>query len=267
MPVCQFVSCERMSNGNIKMSTPTAGADIYYSIDGGEFQRYTTTINHPEACRIDVYCSHEGMMDSPMISYDLELFINKSIWKLVSVDSQHGGNEARLAYDNNLSTFWHTEYSGTEPPCPHTLVVDMVNNYRVTAFTYNGRCDGNQNGMVKSYEVYFSSDGKTWGSPAVKGEFKNTTSMQVAKLATPIEARYFKFVALSEINGNKWTSAAEVGIQAEPIPSAIKKIEGTSSLYDSGIYDLHGRKLSANAALLPALPKGIYIHKGKKIIK
>ena len=267
MPVCQPVSCERLSNGNIRMTTPTAGAAIYYSIDGGEYLRYTTTLNHPDACHIDAYCSHDGMMDSPVIGYDFALFINKGVWKLVSADSQHKDNEARLAFDNNLSTFWHTEYVGTEPACPHTLVVDMVNNYRVTAFTYNGRCDGNQNGMVKSFEVYLSTDGKTWGTPAVKGEFKNTTSLQVAKLSTPKEARYFKFVALSEINGNKWTSAAEVGIQAEAIPTDVKNIEETGRHQDTGIFDLNGRKLSDNESLLPALPKGIYIHNGKKIIK
>jgi hypothetical protein len=143
----------------------------------------------------------------------------------------------------------------------------MVNNYRVTAFTYVARNDGNQNGMVKSYEVYLSTDGKSWGTPAAKGEFKNTTAMQVAKLNSPVEARYFKFVALSEINGNKWTSAAEVGIQVETAPSTIKNAKAIDSLHDSGIYDLYGRKLSVNASLLPALPKGIYIHNGKKIIK
>ncbi|MBO4606985.1 MAG: discoidin domain-containing protein [Prevotella sp.] len=267
MPVCQPVNCERLNDGLIKMSTPTTEAAIYYRIDGGEYQLYTSELNHPDACHIEAYCSYEGMIDSPVISYDFDLFINKGVWKLVSADSQHGGNEARLAFDNDLSTFWHTEYEGTEPSCPHTLVVDMVNNYRVTAFTYVARNDGNQNGMVKSYEVYLSTDGKTWGTPAAKGEFKNTTAMQVAKLNSPVEARYFKFVALSEINGNKWTSAAEVGIQVETTPSTIKNVKAIDSLHDSGIYDLYGRKLSVNASLLPALPKGIYIHNGKKIIK
>jgi beta-galactosidase len=36
MPVCQPVSCERLTTGRIKMTTPTEGATIWYSINGGE---------------------------------------------------------------------------------------------------------------------------------------------------------------------------------------------------------------------------------------
>ena len=266
MPVCQPVSCERLSSGRIRMTTPTSGAAIYYSIDGGEYQKYTSTVLHDDPCTIKAYCKAEGMMDSPMMSYSFDLFINKSIWKLVSADSQHSGNEARLAFDNNLSTFWHTEYWGTEPACPHTLVVDMVNTYMVTAFTYNGRTDGNQNGMIKAYEVYLSMDGKEWGTPVAKGEFKNTTAMQVATLKTPTLGRYLKLVALSEINGNKWTSAAEIGIRATSNNTAVEAVTGKPVQAPAGIYDLQGRKLTNDASLFTTLPKGIYITNGKKVV-
>ncbi len=266
MPVCQPVSCERLSSGRIRMTTPTSGATIYYSIDGGEFQKYTSTVLHDDPCTIKAYCKAEGMMDSPMMSYSFDLFINKSIWKLVSADSQHSGNEARLAFDNNLSTFWHTEYWGTEPACPHTLVVDMVNTYMVTAFTYNGRTDGNQNGMIKAYEVYLSMDGKVWGTPVAKGEFRNTTAMQVATLKTPTLGRYLKLVALSEINGNKWTSAAEIGIRAASNNTAVEAVTRKPVQAPAGIYDLQGRKLTNDASLFTTLPKGIYITNGKKVV-
>ena len=249
------------------MSTPTPGATIWYSIDDGEYQQYSSALQHDDACSIKAYCTAGGMMASQVMSYNFEMFINKSIWKLVSADSQHSGNEASLAFDDNLSTFWHTEYSGTEPACPHTLIVDMNNTYNVTAFTYNARNDGNQNGMVKSYEVYLSMDGNEWGSPVAKGEFKNTTAMQVATLKTPTQGRYIKFVALSEINGNKWTSAAEIGIQAKPSSSDVKNVSYNSSEKMNGIFDLQGRKLSDEDFLTNALPKGIYIRNGKKIFK
>ena len=267
MPVCQPVNCERTSNGLIKMSTPTAGATIYYSIDGGAFVKYTSELQHDGPCNIKTYCSADGMIDSPLMNYDFELFINKSVWRLVSTDSQHGGNEARLAFDNNLSTFWHTEYGATEPACPHSLVVDMVDTYTVTAFTYNARTDGNQNGMVKSYEVYLSNDGTNWGSPVAKGEFKNTTAMQVAKLAQPTQGRYLKFIALSEINGNKWSSAAEIGIQAAVSGDGVKTLRSGLPANESDIFDLQGRKLSVNSSHFASLPKGFYICNGKKIVK
>ncbi|MBR5656090.1 MAG: discoidin domain-containing protein [Prevotella sp.] len=264
MPVCQPVSCERLSSGRIKMTTPTKNATIYYSIDGGEYQKYTTTISHNEACTISVYSTSEGLLPSPVMTYNFDMFINKSIWKLVSADSQHDGNEARLAFDGNNNTFWHTEWVGTEPRCPHTLIVDMTKIYNVTAFTYLSRQDGNQNGMVKAYEVYLSLDGKTWGSAVVSGEFKNTTSLQVATLKTPTVGRYLKFVAKSEINNNAWTSAAEIGIQASADVTAIQTIMSDHNELTSAVYDIQGRKMTSNAT---TWPKGIYISNGHKVLK
>lgn len=259
MPVCQPVDCERQSNGRIKMTTKTAGATIYYSVDGGEYQKYTTAITHNDACSVKAYCVVDGLMESPVMTYNFDLFINKGAWKLVSADSQHSGNEARLAFDNNNSTFWHTEYWGSEPRCPHTIIVDMVKIYDVTAFTYLSRQDGSQNGMVKAYELYFSLDGKTWG-PAVTGEFKNTTSLQVVKLSKATPARYFKLVAKSEINNNAWSSAAELGIQANADITAIDEVKVDHSRGESDdYYTLQGVKI-ANPTV-----SGVYIHNGKKV--
>ena len=262
MPVCQPVSCERQTNGRIKMTTQTKNATIYYSINGGDYQKYTTVLNQNAACTISAYCEAEGLMTSPVMTYDFDLFIIKTGWKLVSADSQHGGNEARLAFDGKNDTFWHTEWEGSEPRCPHTLVIDMIKEYKVTAVTYLSRQDGNQNGMVKAYEIYLSKDGKTWGTAVATGEFKNTTSQQVATLKSATVGRYLKFVAKSEINGNAWTSAAEIGIQAEADVTAIDQVTTGNPTAAPGVYDLQGHKLTA-----PTARKGIYLSKGKKVLR
>ena len=265
MPVCQPVSCERQTNGRIKLSTSTKNATIYYSINDGEYQKYTATIDHADACTVKTYCEADGMITSPTTAYQFDMFINKSAWKIVSYDSQHGGNEARLAIDGNTSTFWHTDWGANEPACPHTLVVDMQKTYNVTAFTYLSRQDGNQNGMVKAYEVYLSTDGKTWGNAVATGEFKNTTALQEATLKTPTPGRYLKFVAKSEINNNKWTSAAEVGIKASADITAIHQVSAESDhLLSSAVYDMQGRRMRGD---MTSLPKGIYIANGRKILK
>ena len=251
---------DRQSNGRIKMSTPTKNAEIYYSIDGGDYQKYSTLINHVDACTIQAYCTADGLLPSPVATYEFDYYVNKSAWKLVSADSQHSGNEAKLAFDGKNNTFWHTEYQGSEPQCPHTLIVDMAALYKVTAFTYLARQDGSQNGMVKAYEVYLSTDGQTWGTAVASGEFKNTTSLQVAKLRTPKVARYLKFVAKSEINGKAWTSAAEVGIQAEADVTAIQPVSSVKPSQSLAVYDLQGRQVSHPS-------KGLYLSQGKKILK
>ena len=264
MPVCQSVSCERQSNGRIKMTTPTKNATIWYSIDGGDYQKYTTVVNNNDACTIKAYCIADGLLSSPVMTYHFDLFINKTAWKLVSADSQHSGNEAKLAFDGKNNTFWHTEYQGSEPQCPHTLIIDMVNTYKVTAFTYLARQDGNANGMVKSYEFYLSNDKNSWGSPVVSGEFKNTTALQTAKLNTPQTARYLKLIAKSEINGNAWSSCAELGIEIVPGSTGISCLTpNASSVGNGNVYDLQGRRHD----VAESLPHGMYIMEGRKIVK
>ena len=264
MPICQSVICERQTNGRIKMTTKTPKGKIYYSIDGGDYQLYSSPVLWNDACTVKAYCVADGLLNSPVMTFNFPLYINKSGWKLVSVDSYQGGNEAKLAFDNNLSTFWHTAWGANEPSCPHTLIVDMVKTYKVTHFTYNARMDGNENGMVKEYEVYLSLDGQTWGSPVAKGEFKKTTSVQEAALSKATAGRYLKFVAKSEVNGKAWSSAAEIGIKATADITAVEDLSANGgSPVDNAYYNAAGQRLSSSATL----SKGLYIHNGKKILK
>ena len=264
MPVCQPVSVERLNSGRIKMTTTTKNATIYYSIDGGEYQKYSTTVLHNEACSVTAYCTSDGMMESPKMEYAFPLYINKSEWTLVNSPSYHSGNDAKYAFDNNTSTFWHTEWGANETKHPHTIIIDMKKIYEVTAITYLARQDGNQNGMVKGYEVYLSIDKKTWGSAVASGEFKNSTALQTAKLSKATPGRYMKFVAKSEVNGNAWTSAAEIGIETTGDITGIVPVTIQQQTGNEGYYDLHGRLYSTN---YQSLPRGLYINKGKKIQK
>ena len=263
MPVCQPVSCERLSSGDIQMTTPTKDAIIWYSINGGEYQKYTTAIQNNEACTITAYSAMEGMLDSPRLTYDFPLFVDKSAWKVVSYDSQHGGNEASKAIDGKFDTYWHTEWGSNEPRCPHTLVIDMGKTYNVSAITYLARQDGNANGMVKAYEFYLSDNKDNWGTAVATGEFKNTTSLQTAKLKNVTSGRYLKFVAKSEINGNAWTSCAELGIEivsgATGLSAMLNQTNGANH-----VYDLQGRKHDVAS---DNLPHGMYIVSGRKVVK
>ena len=265
MPVCQMVSVERQSNGRLKMSTTTKNAVIMYSIDGGEYQKYSAAVTCNDACTVTAYCTADGMMASPKMSYDFDAYVNKSAWKIVSVDSEHNDNKATYAIDGKTATFWHTNWSwgGGDPVCPHTIVIDMGKTYTVAAVTYLARQDGEQNGMIKAYEIYLSTDGTTWGQAVAKGEFQKTTAEQEAKLSTPKAARYLKLVAKSEINGNAWTSAAEIGIKAGHDATAINRVVRADT--EAETYDLQGRLLSKS--IVNSGKKGVYITSGTKIIR
>jgi len=82
-----------------------------------------------------------------------------------------------------------------------------------TGFSYIPR-NGNINGTIKEYIFYTSNDGSTWNI-AAEGEFENIKNNPVEQkvyFAESLNSRYIKLEALSEINGNPWASAAEIGI-------------------------------------------------------
>ena len=57
-------------------------------------------------------------------------------------------------------------------------------------------------------------DGTDWTTNIVSGTFaniRNNPSLQQVTFA-PVNARFFRFTALREINGNGWTSAAEINV-------------------------------------------------------
>ena len=77
--------------------------------------------------------------------------------------------------------------------------------------TYLPRQDDSENGTIKDYELYLSNDGKDFGQPVKKGAFeggkeKKTVSFEARKCG------FIKLRAISEINGEAWTSAAEIGV-------------------------------------------------------
>ena len=79
----------------------------------------------------------------------------------------------------------------------------------------------------------------------------------------PVEGRYLKLVALSEVNNNAWASASEISITAKSNEAqAINDITNDLPGMDV-IYDLTGKKYTAEQ--LPLL-SGIYIQNGKKYL-
>lgn len=188
-------------------------------MNNGDFLLYTKEFPLLKGGHVEAYCKANGYYDSMVTSLDVNLFIDKSEWKVISYSSQaNSGESAQKAIDDNESTIWHTQYGTNEPTYPHEIVVDMAQTYKVEAFTYLARKDGS-NGRIKEYEIYFSNSPDVWGSPAATGSFANTSEQQVIKIPSKPEARYFKLIAKSEVNGKAWASAAELGIEASAIVS------------------------------------------------
>ncbi len=218
-PVCAPVKIEKGKKGEVYLSTTTTDAQIYYKVNNGDFLHYTTEFPLLEGGHIEAYCKADGYYNSMITSLDVDLFVDKSKWKVISYSSQaNSGEGAQKAIDGNENTIWHTQYGTNESTYPHEIVIDMAQTYKVEEFTYLTRKDGS-NGRIKEYEIYFSNNPEVWGSPAATGSFDNTSEQQIVKIPSKPEARYFKLIPKSEVNGKPWASAAELGIGASAIVS------------------------------------------------
>lgn len=139
--------------------------------------------------------------------------IDRSGWR-VTCDSFQQGNECQDAIDGNTNTFWHTNYDNGGPQPPHTITVDMGQSYNMNGVSLMPRQDGNNHGLIARHELYVSTDGNNWEKVAY-GTWHADPTEKFANFETK-KARYFKLVAVTEINGNPWTSIAEIkGFQSQ----------------------------------------------------
>ncbi len=68
---------------------------------------------------------------------------------------------ASRALDGDVSTFWHTRYTGSTPSHPHTFSVNLGASYRIGGFRYLPR-PGGTNGTITTWRFLGSNDGQTW---------------------------------------------------------------------------------------------------------
>ena len=124
-----------------------------------------------------------------------------------SLDDARGEN----AVDGNPDTFWRTQWQGNRPGLPHEIIIELVPPSTIEGFTYLPRQDDWDYGNIKDYEFYASNDGKDFGQPVKKGTFQSGKEKKTATF-DPVECRFIKLKAISEIEGRPSTSVAEIGV-------------------------------------------------------
>ena len=112
------------------------------------------------------------------------------------------------------------------PPHPHEIQLSLGGTYDLNGFGYVPRQDGGVNGRIADYEFFVSNDGVNWGIPVATGTFANDDSVKEVQFA-PVTGGFVRLRALSEVNGNPWTSSAELNVFA--------MLHDTSPLADAGV--------------------------------
>lgn len=203
----------RDAAGNLGI-TAGPGLAIRYTIDGSaprmESPPYTAPFPLPLGGTVRAIAIN-GRSASFDVSKDFPGPVPTG-WQVVATDSQQAANPAALAIDDNPATFWHTA-TDTATPHPHQLTIDTGTARWIVGFCYLPR-PGGGDGTVKTYRFETSLDGSAW-TTAATGAFaniRNNPVLQTIRFPGAVQARYFRFTALSEIDGADHASAAEITI-------------------------------------------------------
>jgi galactose oxidase len=145
--------------------------------------------------------------------------LSRAGWAASADSVAYAKYAAANVLDGNGTTMWHTAFTGTVPPLPHSITIDMQRTELVSGLSYLPRQDSSMNGTIGTYAIHVSSDASTWGSPVASGTWANDRTPKAA-VFPPVSARFVRLTALTE-SGNRgpWTSAAEINIHS-PAPTA-----------------------------------------------
>ncbi len=201
--------------GLIRMTVSKGRGSIRFTLDGSAptiaSAQFEKPFPVPQRGIIKARAFRDGYIDGDIAVVDVQA-IAKAGWKVLYVDSfEAGEGEKENAIDGRPDTFWHTRWSGGAPRHPHEIQIDLGRSQKLAGFTYLPR-QNQSNGRIGRYEFFVSADGKDWGKPIASGEFRNTTRLQTVNFVAPVEGRFIRLMALSEVQGREWTTVAELDI-------------------------------------------------------
>ncbi|MCP3914560.1 MAG: sulfatase-like hydrolase/transferase [bacterium] len=143
---------------------------------------------------------------------DLIPAANLSIVRFSS-ENDSNGKLAANAVDGDPGTIWHSRWSSDRAGPPHELVIDLGAEYSVRGLRYLARQDTGWNGTFADIELYVSKTVDGFGEqPVGRTTFTKQRTAQALDLEAAVKGRYVKVRVLSEVGGNAWASAAEVGV-------------------------------------------------------
>ena len=216
VPVASMPLITRDKEGFVRISGGGILEDIRFTLDGSnphaESEPFLGDFIHWRPGLVKAKHFGEGLIPSAISTYRMGL--STGAWEVKDFSNQYPGEEAERAIDGNPNTHWHSDWSDQQFSHPHYLVIDMSRELMITAFLYTPR-QGMSNGRVGEFEVYFSLDGQTWGEPVIVARAEDNANKIRIQLPDPIEARFMKFVALTEVKGQFYSSVGELEVEVE----------------------------------------------------
>ncbi len=141
--------------------------------------------------------------------------ISRSNWGITCSSEETEGEgdsqgKAIFLLDNNIYTFWHSQYLPSAEEYPHWLLVDMNGERSIRAFWIVNCQEDWATSMPKDMYFEVSSDGENWTRVA---EVTASTSLdrQTFQLDESVTASYFKVTFTTSASGEVYCYLGELG--------------------------------------------------------
>jgi alpha-L-fucosidase len=199
----------RNQSGEIIITPADVESEVYYTLDGSTptvgSKKYTgpvPTVGKLEvgAIAFDPYRGKSSLVSRE--AFDLP----RKDWKILGTDDER----ASAIIDGNPSSAW---YQAEGKIMPVDLVIDLGMEQNLCGFRYLPDQILWNPGIITHYQFFVSGDNKNW-ILADQGEFSNIRNNLVwqTEIFDSVQARYIKFRALGNTQGNNRTGYAEVDV-------------------------------------------------------
>ena len=179
-----------------------------------------------------------------------DIFADKTGWKVIDFSSEEAGAaSASFAIDGNVSTMWHSHYSGYTDEGPHHITIDMGKPQWIKGFLATPRMDSSTNGLIRSYEFLVSNDGESWTKVSSGDWLPYCTEVDFPKC----ECRYIKIIG----NVDGYCSIAELDVVIDP--SVITEVEAVPSEQAGNRKVVHRTFFSLKGCQIAEPTQGIFI--------
>ncbi|KQC00158.1 discoidin domain-containing protein [Pedobacter sp. Hv1] len=151
----------------------------------------------------------------PVLEFGTRNELSKQGWSVSSFSSEETSGEgatdgrADKLIDGDLNSYWHSKWTGTAANYPHQVTIDMGSAKSIDGIALAQR--NTLSRSVKDFEILVSTDGQNFSS-AGNYVLANSSSVQYFNLPTKQTIRYFKIIAKSAHDGDKYAALAEIGV-------------------------------------------------------
>ncbi|WP_405676827.1 discoidin domain-containing protein [Streptomyces sp. NBC_00868] len=147
--------------------------------------------------------------------------LSRTGWTATASDEETSSEDGRAAnvLDGNTNTIWHSKWTGTPTPLPHSITIDMHRMTPVSALVYHPRVGG-ANGRAGAYTITTSTDGTAFGAPVAAGTWRDDDTVKTATFTRAESARFVRLTVTTEAGGRgPWTSAGEIRLSGPASPA------------------------------------------------